>query len=122
MPEGIEAVVEDGFARIQFADPAAAGPALARLLETAGPGLIDVDTRSGRRKVYIVPESVAVDAGMLDGVRESGRSVAAGPPSDSWTVAQLRDYAARDEIDLRDATRKADVLAAIREAMRPARE
>lgn len=67
MPEGISAAVEDGFATIEFLDLTLAGPALARLLEVGGPELIDVDT-GGARRSYIVPESIARDAGLIDGV------------------------------------------------------
>lgn len=62
--QGISVEVEDGFARIEFYDPKLRGTTLAELLRVGGPGLIDVDT-SGTRKTYIVPESVAVDAGLL---------------------------------------------------------
>lgn len=34
-------------------------------------------------------------------------------PSDAWTVPRLQEYAAAKEIDLGDATKKADILAAI---------
>lgn len=34
-------------------------------------------------------------------------------PSDSWTVADLRAYAELHDIDLGDATKKADILKAI---------
>lgn len=66
MAEGILAEVEDGFARIQFLDPSKRGAALAKLIEVGGPELIDVDTRSNSRKTYIVPESIAQDAGLLE--------------------------------------------------------
>jgi hypothetical protein len=66
MPAGIETEIENGFARVSFPDPSLRGPALQRLLEDIGPDLIDVDT-SGRRKVYIVPASAAVAAGLVDG-------------------------------------------------------
>ncbi|MFI6368703.1 hypothetical protein ACIBG0_38980 [Nocardia sp. NPDC050630] len=36
-----------------------------------------------------------------------------GEPSESWTVADLKAYAELHEIDLGDATKKADILAAI---------
>lgn len=39
-----------------------------------------------------------------------------GEPSDSWTVPQLQAYAKREEINLGEATRKADILAAIKAA------
>lgn len=66
MAEGILAEVENGFARIQFLDKSKVGPSLAKLLELGGPGLIDIDTRSNPRKTYIVPESIAQDAGLLE--------------------------------------------------------
>lgn len=34
-------------------------------------------------------------------------------PSDAWTVPRLQEYAAAKQIDLGDATKKADILAAI---------
>ncbi|WP_159840209.1 hypothetical protein [Nocardia sp. CY41] len=36
-----------------------------------------------------------------------------GEPSESWTVAQLQAFAKSNDIDLGDATKKADILAAI---------
>jgi hypothetical protein len=66
MAEGILAEVEDGFARIQFLDKSKVGPSLARLIELGGPELIDIDTRSNPRKTYIVPESIAQEAGLLE--------------------------------------------------------
>ncbi|MGW5387200.1 hypothetical protein [Nocardia sp. NPDC003963] len=36
-----------------------------------------------------------------------------GEPSESWTVPQLRAYADHHDIDLGEATKKADILAAI---------
>lgn len=43
-------------------------------------------------------------------------------PSDSWTVAQLRDFADQAHIDLTGITTKADVLSAIDSAQRGAEE
>jgi hypothetical protein len=37
----------------------------------------------------------------------------AGVPDESWTVAQMRDYADDNDINLHGATKKADILAAI---------
>jgi hypothetical protein len=144
MAEGIQVEVEDGFARIQFIDPSKVGPALTKLLELAGPELIGVDTRSGSRKIYIVPEGTARDAGLLDdapaevpeddapaevpeddapGVLPEVDTTAVlpdGVPTESWTVAQMVDYASREEISLGGATKKADILAAITAANSPA--
>ena len=66
MPAGIETVVEDGFARVTFTDPALRGPALTALLEDVGPEFVSVDT-SGTRKAYVVPASAAAAAGLIDG-------------------------------------------------------
>lgn len=62
--KGIQVEVADGFARIEFLDKELRGATLTKLLEAGGPGLIDVDT-SGTRKTYIVPESIARDAGLI---------------------------------------------------------
>lgn len=130
MAEGIQVEVTDGFAHIQFLDREKAGPSIAKLLELGGPELIDIDTRSNPRKTYIVPEGMAKDAGLLDD-SDSDQSdsdapaepTPAGPegePSDSWTVAQLKDYAAKEEISLAGVDKKADILAAIQAASHPA--
>ena len=112
MAEGILAEVENGFARIQFLDASKRGPALAKLIELGGPELIDIDTRSNPRKTYIVPESIAAEAGLL----EDAPSLLVvppypeGEPNDSWTVPQLRAYAGARGISLGEATKKADIL------------
>ncbi len=121
MAEGILAEVEDGFARIQFLDSALAGPALTKLLELVGPGVIDVDTRSGSRKIYIVPEGTAREARLLDGEALPEPEPAApaeqlypeGEPSDAWTVAQMKEYAEAKGISVAGADKKADILALI---------
>lgn len=118
MAEGILAEVIDGFAHIQFLDPSKKGPALTTLLELFGPGVIDVDTRSGSRKIYIVPEGDAYEAGLLDDAPEPEPVVEQlypeGEPSDSWTVAQLKEYAEAKGIDLTGADKKADILAVVK--------
>lgn len=65
MPHGVQVEIERGFAHIEFLDPSTRGTALAALVAAGGPGLIDVDT-SGSRKTYIVPESIAAQAGVLE--------------------------------------------------------
>jgi hypothetical protein len=37
-------------------------------------------------------------------------------PDESWKVADIKEWAAAHEVDLGDATKKADILAAIRSA------
>jgi len=66
MPEGVEAVVEDGFATIDFVDPSLRGPGLAKLFELGTPPeLVEKLTRAPRA-VYRVPEGNAREAGLLD--------------------------------------------------------
>lgn len=130
MAEGIEVEVRDGFAHIQFLVREKAGPAIAKLLELGGPELIDIDTRSNPRKTYIVPEGTARDAGLLDDSEPETEtpaepevvSLPEGEPSESWTVVQLKEYAAREEISLAGADKKADILAAVRAASQPVSE
>lgn len=62
--EGITIEVADGFARIEFLDKSKRGETLTKLLEVGGPGMIDTDT-SGARRTYIVPESIAAQAGLI---------------------------------------------------------
>ena len=66
MPAGVEAVVEDGFARLTFLDESLVGTALGRLLAIGGPGTIETDT-GGIRRAFVVPEGNAREAGLLDG-------------------------------------------------------
>lgn len=66
MPEGVNVLVQDGFATLDFVDPKLKGPALDKLLQFGGPATIQCDTRSGPRKRYIVPEGNAREVGLLD--------------------------------------------------------
>ena len=69
MPAGIEVVVEEGFATIDFVDGTLRGPGLAKLLEVGTPPeAIEKLTREGPRAVYVVPEGNAREAGLLDEV------------------------------------------------------
>lgn len=124
MAEGILIEVQDGFAHIQFLDTAKRGPAIARLLELGGPELIDIDTRSNPRKTYIVPEGMAREAALLDDAEPEPEPLQPdfpeGEPTESWTVAQLRAYAAQEEISLAGADKKADILAAVTAPREPA--
>lgn len=52
-----------------------------------------------------------VGAHLLDTPTESEES---DQPEESWTVAELRDYAKAHDIDLEGATVKADILDAIK--------
>lgn len=73
MVAGLQIEIADGFARIEFLDRSKRGEMLASLLAVGGPGLIDIDT-SGPRKTYIVPESVAEQAGVLAVPKKTART------------------------------------------------
>jgi hypothetical protein len=77
MPQGVEVVIEDGFATIDFIDKGLRGPGLAKLLEVGGPGTIDTLTRDGPRRKYRVAEGNAREAGLLDA--RHGVDAAAAP-------------------------------------------
>lgn len=98
MPAGIEAEVAGGFARVTFTDPAQRGRTLAALLRAGGPGLIDVDT-SGRRTAYVVPESIAQQAGVLDAPKRRRKRKAVeqppAPQTDTVTGDGLPDVSER---------------------------
>ncbi|MED5812926.1 hypothetical protein VST63_11195 [Mycolicibacterium sp. 050232] len=65
MPDGINVeVTTDGDAVIEFVDPALRGPVLGALNKIGA--AVSVDTRSGRRFLYRVPEEAAAQAGLID--------------------------------------------------------
>lgn len=66
MPTGVETFVADGFATIDFVDPALRGPGLTKLHEVGGPESVETITREGPRRKYRVPEGNATAAGLLD--------------------------------------------------------
>lgn len=67
MPKGIDVLVEEGFATIDFVDRRLRGQGIAALLEHTPAELVEKITRSGPRALYRVPEGNAREAGMLDG-------------------------------------------------------
>lgn len=65
MPDGVEVIVEDGFATVT-PEPAERGRVLAALLAAVDePSQIRTDT-GGRRRAYVVLEQDARKAGLLD--------------------------------------------------------
>lgn len=70
MPNGVDVYVEDGFATIDFVDPATRGPGVAKLIDVGGAETIETLTRSGPRRQYRVPEGNAREAGLLDEVTD----------------------------------------------------
>jgi hypothetical protein len=66
MPYGVNAIVEDGFATLEFTDNRLRATALGVLLDIGGPETIEIST-GGLRRSYRVPEGNAREAGLLDG-------------------------------------------------------
>lgn len=66
MPEGIAVDIDEGRAVIDFIDAGKRGPGVQALIDAGGPEAVEVDTRTGPRKLYIVDEKVARDAGLVD--------------------------------------------------------
>lgn len=67
MPTGVETFIDgEGFAVLDFVDPARRGPALAKLIAIGGPESIETITRDGPRRKYRVPEGNASAAGLID--------------------------------------------------------
>lgn len=64
MPEGVDVVVADGVATIDFVDPSKKGPGLAALTASGEP--VNPLTRSGPRRLYETSEANARAAGLLD--------------------------------------------------------
>lgn len=85
---GIDVAVRDGFAIIDFVDPALRGPALAKLADIGGGESIESFTRGTPRKVYRVPEGNAREAGLLDDGTEVD---ALEPAGDTGFAAALAD-------------------------------
>lgn len=124
MPEGVDVVVEDGFATIEFVDRSLRGAGLAKLLEVGTPPeLIEKVTRP--RVAYTVPEGNAREAGLLDESDEDpsegddAGSLGAWPegePDDDWKRPELDAYAKSKGIDADALPNKDAVLDAIRKA------
>jgi hypothetical protein len=70
MPAGIEAVVEDGFATVDFINKSLRGPALEKLRKAGSK--VTKETRVGPRARYVMPEADARAAGLIDGATGPG--------------------------------------------------
>lgn len=100
MPAGVDVVVDDGFATIDFVDRKLRGPGIARLLEAGGPETIEKLT-GGLRAVYRVPEGNAREAGLLDEpvhgsvvhVAEDGTETPSVPDADGMHTLISTGYA-----------------------------
>ena len=122
MPEGIESVVEDGIAVIEFRDPSKRGPALSELFKHAP---ADQVRKTTRPVAYHVPEGYARAAGLLDEATSGSSDDQApevevvqtwpdGDPSDDWQRHELDDYALGvHKLDTSDLKNKGEVLKTI---------
>lgn len=84
MPAGINVLIENGFATLDFVDTSIRGTSLAALVTHTPAGLIEKMTRSGPRVQYRVPEGNARAAGLVDG----STSVSSMPDRDDLQFAQ----------------------------------
>lgn len=131
MPAGVHVEIDGPDAYVQFVDPALRGPSLARLLAVGGPESIEVNTRSGPRTVYRVPEGNAREAGLVDGADtpaepsapvsgDAGGSESAtatdGGPDATWSRQQLNEYAKAMGLHPTDLPNKQAVLELIERA------
>lgn len=73
MPAGIGVEIEDGFATVDFINPALRGPALARIIALFGSEVIETLTRTGPRRLYRIPEGNAREVGLIDKPRRSAK-------------------------------------------------
>lgn len=64
----------------------------------------------------------ASQAARMIGYRAEGKAAPQGDPDESWTLAQLNEYATQNSVDLGGATRKADILDALLAAQMDAEE
>ena len=114
MPAGIEAVVEDGFATLDFTDRSLVGPAL-EALRLAG-SKVTKETRVGPRARYTMPEGDAVAAGLIDGATSMVDALAYGDSGFADTLQSVGNEGARPEAPTSrnlyvGATPAADVMA-----------
>ena len=131
MPAGIHVEIDGPDAHVQFVDGSLRGPALARLIAVGGPDSIEVNTRTGPRTIYTVPEGNAREAGLLDGADAapeapapvSGDAGGSEPapeddttPNAGWSRKQLDDYAKGLGLHPTDLPNKQAVLDLIGEA------
>lgn len=120
MPEGIEVSIEDGVATVEFLDRNLRGRGIGALLAAGGPASVTKVTLP--RLAYMVPASVAKDAGMLDGFpppkkAEAPKGYDDGLPDMDWSRAAINSYAAEAGVaspaDLPNKQAVLDAIAAL---------
>ena len=114
MPAGIEAVIEDGFATLDFTDRSLVGPSLEKL-RLAG-SKVTKETRTGPRARYTMPEGDAIAAGLLDGATLRPDHLSYGDSGFAESLQSVGNAGARPEAPTSrnlyvGATPAADVMA-----------
>ena len=94
MPAGIEAVVEDGFATLDFTDRALVGPSLEKL-RLAG-SKVTKQTRMGPRARYTMPEGDAIAAGLIDGATTMVDALSYGDTGNAKALQDVGNAAGED--------------------------
>lgn len=123
MPEGVEVTIEDGVATVVFTDPALRLPGVGALLYAAVDPF-DVQKVTHPDVAYVVPESVARGAGLVDDVVIPPATPATpeqhgyddGKPDMDWSRAAMDEYAVGLGIDPKQHHNKGALLKAIRAA------
>lgn len=123
MPEGVNVLVEDDEATIEFVDQSLRGQGLGKLLKAGGPERVRKVTRP--TVAYIVPESVARAAGFIDGEAPAAEPAPSkgyddGLPDMDWSRKAIDDYAATltPALDTTGEANKHDALNAITKAVK----
>lgn len=81
-------------------------------------GYVHVHDELGNSRVYGPGDDVPADVAkrITNPAAWESDDQEDGEPSESWTLPELKAYAGQREIDLGDATKKADILAVIQAA------
>lgn len=84
--QGTEIFIVDGFAEVEFTDPATRGQLLGKLVIASREAGVRIRTSSAhRRRRYIVPEHIAEEAGLLDTATEEPQQQDEAPSSSPET-------------------------------------
>lgn len=120
MPDGVEVLVADGVAEIDFVDKSKRGPALAKLFEVGTPPE-QVTKVTRPRVLYSVPVEYARKAGLIDGSEPAEGPSAPkgyddGKPDMDWSRKAINEYAAglKPPLDTTGEKNKEDALDAIK--------
>ena len=124
MPVGVEVLVEDGVAAIEFVDATLRGPGLAELFKHARPDEVQKVTRPSTQ--YLVPVEYARAAGLLDekaapapAETTPSKGYDDGLPDMDWSRPAINDFATKlnPPLDVTGEKNRATAIAAIKAAM-----